>query len=598
MNGKRKSYRRRLIVAMLLTAAVPMLFMAVAFYSNSVNVVRSNMDQLAELSLQKTKSNVDAWLSSYKELLYQICTSDEIVAWTDEINGDKDVELVKKAVRAKLQELFYSRSYIKSITLIPETGGMVFYDQFTTVASKNSWIDEMGLTEDELYAQIAAQGGVSFFATRYATEFGGKSQYLFHFGRRLVDYRDVGKKSGVVILSIDVALLQRLCDSADDTDGSIQFILDGDGRLLSFSDLAQIGRQVAAAGQTEDERKAAILAFVNEQFGKSPYVTAYITHNDFFGWDIIGVSDQSEAVLQLQAQRNLFVALILFAFALTIAFTLLEMRHLMGTMRIISDAFERLGQGDLSTRVSAGESIPVEMDTVLSQYNDMLDRLKASLDREKEAEKKYRFAQIAALEAQINPHFLNNTLDTINWMAIQHDEREISDAISALGQILRYGIVDNDQSVPIEHEIDWLNKYVLLQKIRMKGAFTCEINVDPVIRGLKIHKLVLQPFVENAIMHGFVRLRRSGVLRVAIFTDAGALSIVISDNGRGISPEIVEIINSGDLSALEAHQHLGMKNAISRLQIYYGEKVSVWVESHNGTTVHISIPMEKLEQSA
>lgn len=596
MNSKRTSFRRRLIVAMLLTAAVPMLFMAVAFYSNSVTIVRNNMDQLAELSLQKTKSNIDAWLSSYEELLYQISTSDEIVDWADEINRQENVELVKKAIRAKLQELFYSRSYIKSITLIPENGSMVFYDQFTTVASKNSWIDQMGMTESELYSEIASHGGISFFATRYATDFGGKPQYLFHFGRRIVDYLDVRKQSGIVILSIDVALLQSLCDSADNTDGSYQFVLDGEGRLLSFSDLTQVGRQVAGADQTVEERKASALAFVNEQFGKRPYVTAYIAHDDYFGWDIIGVSDQSNAILQLQSQRNLFVILILFAFTLTIGFTLLEMRQLMSTMRIISDAFERLGQGDLSTRVTAGESIPVEMDTVLSQYNDMLDRLKASIDREKEAEKKYRFAQIAALEAQINPHFLNNTLDTINWMAIQHDEREISDAISALGQILRYGIVDNDQSVPIEHEIEWLRKYVLLQEIRLKGTFTCEINVDPAVRGLMLHKLVLQPFVENTIIHGFVRLRRSGILKVTICEDEESLSIVISDNGRGIPKEIVEAINSGDLDYLEADRHLGMKNAILRLQMYYGEKVSVWVESKNGTTVHINIPMEKLER--
>lgn len=597
MNGKRTSFKRRLIVAMLLTAAIPMLFIAVAFYSNNVAIVRNNMDQLAELSLQKTKSNVDAWLSSYEELLYQISTSDEIVDWADEINRQENVELAKKAVHAKLQELFYSRSYIKSITLIPESGSMVFYDQFTTVASKNSWIDTMGISERALYNQIASEGGISFFATRYATDFGGKPQYLFHFGRRLVDYLDVRKQSGVVILSIDVALLQSLCDSADSTDGSYQFMLDGEGRLLSFSDLTQVGRQVAGAEQTVEERKAAALAFVNEQFGKRPYVSAYIAHDDYFGWDIIGVSDQSNAILRLQTQRNLFLVLILFAFTLTIGFTLLELRQLMNTVRIMSDAFERLGQGDLSTRVSAGESIPVEMDTILSQYNDMLDRLKASIDREKEAEKRSRSAQIAALEAQINPHFLNNTLDTINWMAIQHDEREISDAISALGQILRYGIVDNDQSVPVEQELEWLQKYVLLQKIRLKGTFTCEINVDPAVRGLMLHKLVLQPFVENAIIHGFVRLRRNGILKVTIREEKETLAILISDNGRGIPQETVTAINSGDLAYLEADRHLGMKNAISRLQMYYGEKASVWVESKNGTTILIRIPMEKLERS-
>ena len=101
MNGKRTSFRRRLIVAMLLTAAIPMLFIAVAFYSNNVAIVRNNMDQLAELSLQKTKSNVDAWLSSYEELLYQISTSDEIVDWADLPSP----EAARKLVSRGLEEL-------------------------------------------------------------------------------------------------------------------------------------------------------------------------------------------------------------------------------------------------------------------------------------------------------------------------------------------------------------------------------------------------------------------------------------------------------------------------------------------------------------
>lgn len=596
MRGKRRSFKQRLIIAFLLTSGIPMLLMTIAFYSNNVGIVRRNMDELANLSLQKTRSNIDAWLSSYEELLYQICTSDEIVTWTDELNQNTYREVAKKKIKAKLQELFYSRSFIKSVTLLPQSGGMVFYDQYTTVASKNSWIDNMGYTESELYAQITMDGDVHLYSTSYATDFNGTSQYLFHIGRRLVDYKALRKKSGAVILSVDVALLQSLCDNAGETGGSLEFILDNNGRLLSFSDVTQIGKQIVLPKQSTDERKAACLTYVNKWSAGRVYSTAYSIRDEQFGWEIISVTDQNAVIVQLQKQQYVFFVLVMMACAITILFALLESKQLSRTMNVVSSAFVRLGDGDLSTRVEIDQRVPIEMDSILLQFNTTLDRLEHSVDRERTAENKRRFAEIAALEAQINPHFLYNTLDTINWMAIQHDEREISDAISALGQILRYGIVDNDRTVPIEDEICWLNKYVLLQQIRLKGGFKCEITLDISAKGLRIHKLLLQPFIENAIMHGFSNIQRDGLLSVKIQADRETLSITISDNGRGIADSVLECINSGSLAEMEAKHHLGMKNAISRLHIYYGNQSTVMVERKMGTVVHISIPRKELEK--
>ena len=116
------------------------------------------------------------------------------------------------------------------------------------------------------------------------------------------------------------------------------------------------------------------------------------------------------------------------------------------------------------------------------------------------------------MEAQINPHFLYNTLDTINWMAIDKDEFDISNAINSLATILRYAIADSSGEVFVRDEIDWLKKYIYLQQFRLKNNFTCSINVDPDVMDLRIHKLLLQPFVENSILHGFEGTKNNHVL--------------------------------------------------------------------------------------
>ncbi len=132
------------------------------------------------------------------------------------------------------------------------------------------------------------------------------------------------------------------------------------------------------------------------------------------------------------------------------------------------------------------------------------EKLVCALEKEKKKQRISREkAEIRALEAQINPHFLYNTLDTINWMAIDRGEFDISNAIGSLANILRYAITDSNGTVCIRDEIEWLKKYIYLQQFRLKNKFVRVIEVAPELLDVKIHKLLLQPFIENAIIHGF-----------------------------------------------------------------------------------------------
>ena len=138
--------------------------------------------------------------------------------------------------------------------------------------------------------------------------------------------------------------------------------------------------------------------------------------------------------------------------------------------------------GDLSVRIAKDEDMPVEIESIADGFNDTLEKLNDAITRQQEA-------QIVALEAQINPHFLYNTLDTINWMAIDRDEYDISNAISALATILRYAIVNSNAEVSIREEAEWLKKYIYLQQFRMKNRFSCSIFVAPDVQEALIHKL-------------------------------------------------------------------------------------------------------------
>ena len=169
----------------------------------------------------------------------------------------------------------------------------------------------------------------------------------------------------------------------------------------------------------------------------------------------------------------------------------------------IVEGMQRTDEASIPARLPRKGEMLSEIDVIAKQYNRTIDDLEKALLREKTEAENSRKAEIRMLEAQINPHFIYNILDTVNWIAIEKDEYDISNAISTLASILRYAISNSDKPVTLRDEVDWLKKYVYLQQFRLKNKFSFEIRTDPEILDVRVHKLIIQPFVENAIVHGF-----------------------------------------------------------------------------------------------
>ena len=238
---------------------------------------------------------------------------------------------------------------------------------------------------------------------------------------------------------------------------------------------------------------------------------------------------------------------------------------------------KKAGAGDLAVRVRRDRKMPSEMETITDQFNRMMGQMNKLVEEVKMVSARQKDAEITALEAQINPHFLYNTLDTINWMAINADQYEISSAIGALARILRYGIDKSNSIVTLREEMEWLQQYIFLQQTRLKNTFSCQIIVPPELLDCLIHKLIQQHHIL------IIEIQEK---------PKGLLNITIHDNGKGIEAAKVEEIKQGILPDNKSKNHLGMKNAIDRLKMYYGEDAEFIIESQEGkgTTIVIRIP--------
>lgn len=329
----------------------------------------------------------------------------------------------------------------------------------------------------------------------------------------------------------------------------------------------------------------------NESLIEREYIATYIYEEEELSWDIVNVSNQQTIMRRLNTQQKIIILVSLLSLVIVIVLTFLLSKQLSYSIKNVVSTMNVAGYGNFDTRVKIDNKMPLEVELIAIKFNDMLGKLGEAREKEKEAGEKQRAAEIKALEAQINPHFLYNTLDTINWMAIDKNEFNISNAITSLATILRYAITKSNEMVKVKDEVEWLKKYIYLQQTRLKNTFHCEINVEPEAMDFSIHKLLLQPFIENAIIHGFEGMKREHVLKIDMSLDDVFLCISIKDNGKGIDASMVEKFNKGEFQESES-KHIGVENAISRLYMYYGEQTNVKFASilGEGTEVTILIP--------
>lgn len=596
---KKTSLKIRLLEAFILTSILPVILVNLFLFYNTSGIIQKNIQELTCSNLLQTRQSLDVWIESYEDILYQIYTDDDIVKLADKVNAGEDVSVSKNQLRRTLHGLFYTKEYIKSITILTENGTQIFYDMITGSSTQNSWLDNMSLSREELYQQILADNSTHVFSTQQAIIFGGKKHYLFHLGHRIIDYRNVEKQVGIVVVSVDEELLSSVCTGENAAEKEFNFIVDAQGGIVSYPKQEFLTRKIAGldeAGLDEEGKKQVYEAFVHaEDMGEKIPVLVEFVHDDNFDWDIVHVSSQEENMQKLGAQQKIFAMVICISLAALSIIIILLIRSLTSSLQNMAAVMKRAGSGELSVRVETDRKMPLEAETIAVEFNHMLDRLLDAAEKERTAQQKQRRAEIAALESQMNPHFLYNTLDTINWMAIDREEYEISNSINALAEILRYGIDNSDGIVPVKKEYEWLKKYLFLQQTRLKNKFECEIHIAPDVMQYKIHKLLLQPFVENAILHGFDGVNRTHQLIITIQEDEKKLMIQIYDNGKGMPQELVKKINQGIFPKTAEKNHIGMENAISRIHMYYGEQGSVEIQSSENifTCVLITIPAKE-----
>ena len=561
-NGQiRGTLKRRLMTNFLLTALIPVLIFAIISQINIQQRLKENLSDRIKSNLDTAEKNLEMVLDKYETILYDFSTDEdvlEIVRALNESRGDRESN--STSLRKKLSHICNQFTGVEGITIQLKTGEIIYYESLSSFSGSETWADKVEIPKIER--------GAVYFGDGKPVKIADKNHYMFYIARNITDYRIIGNFQGTVVLSVNEERIRRAI--ASDI-GSREYLLSDDV-IVSAPDPKKIGKKLSEIQDPENYQ----------------YTTA---DNEISGFAIC--NEQPLAYYWKMSVSQWIYFFIIISMTIVIVFILLHFfsRPYIQAVESITGVMSCVEQGEFDQQVRVNPHLPMEIQQISSGFNEMVAHLEMLIAKVKQAVLDQKNAELSALEAQIDPHFLYNTLDTINWKAIENEQYEISGMVGALADILRYTVKNAGGTASISEEIAWLKQYIMLQSAKFGKRLDVKIYMPEDVKECRIHKLLLQPFVENTIKYAFAD-QEECALNIRMKKSGEQLHILIQDNGQGMNPDMVARLNQEEC---EMEGHLGIANVRKRLKLYYGGQAALYFESEVGnyTKVHLFIPIEE-----
>ncbi|MGF7144464.1 two-component system sensor histidine kinase YesM [Anaerotaenia torta] len=577
--------KKKLVVIFILMVLLPTIGLG---YSNYQQVTRSahlNINQSTLQTLIQIRYIIENTLQIVKQSSDTLFFSSEVKAFIETENND-DLSLQLKQLK-KLRNQIYTMEMDSRIFKI-----RFFVDGRKMAASEHvNFFPIERINDQEWYADIADQYGAVVWSEAYpVTDIAGEPDTWVVSCRRILKHSDnFFDNDGM--LSVDVAetTLYSLFKDIHLRKSERVFIIDKNGYLISCLDKTQIG-QPGIPKDILERMKEADQGIIKNSISDGNEYFIYTTMEET-GWKIID-SIPEEFLLENYSYWGdlsyiIFSILILLLFVAASFIIINNITHEFSLrMNRIAERIEKEG---IWLENESGEheaKIKNHLAKVEDQVYHIIQRSNELVKENYNTRLEERKAQLMALQAQINPHFLYNTLECINWMAIRRDASDISSIITTLARYFRLTLNKGKIIVSIEDEIELAKTYLSIQNVRFDNAIRLKINKSPEIAKYCMPKLTLQPVIENAVIHGIMKKpEKAGNITIEAIILESEIHITIQDDGIGMDQDKV--------ARLLEHQseHYGLFNIQERIKLYYGDNSRICITSapNAGTTVTIII---------
>lgn len=574
-------FRTKLLLSYIVLITIPMFILSYKYYGTSMDMISQLASRNVYEIVKQNNQIIDSELSRVEDKSMDMVTDEKLFNDIRNVRPEDKYELVKadKDITSLISKYLSEGRDVYSAQII--TDSYVF-------GSSTTYLTSESFNNSDLHKKaVEANGSLIWIPTYdYLKKFdmgdlSGASldyKYLFSAVRLLnISYIENGIvvrldsniKRPILLVNFKEDLYRDLFDRTIPIKGAYYFVVDKWGNTISHSDTSKIASVKNDEWLKEIVKKGSGSDIVKIDGKKM--IVCYDTSNvtDWLSAVVISPGELMSSFLPTIRTYTFYLALMLLCISLIFAFIISG--SITKPLKRLLAAIKKTGEGDFDTKVQVDDKS--EVGYLLKKFNNMNEKIKLLIEENYKTRIREKETEIMALNVQLNPHFLYNTLNIINWMAIENGQNDISKMLVSLSTMLQYTSQNHNEITSFKDDFEWLQNYIFVMSMRYEGKFTVNYDIDPELFKYKVPKLFLQPFVENSIIHGFENMESGGVIKISGWMDNEKRYFEVEDNGTGIIRKVsFDEASSGKKST-------GIKNVDRRIKLIYGDAYGVNVQS-------------------
>ena len=579
----RISVFQKLFISFILCSILPLIIIGGLMYGFSLNFLNKTLHEQTMNSINTFHERLNSRISAYEIMIIKIQNSREISA---ALSSDSSCQIDSNEIYEIMYEVMVAEEIKPVIHITNLDGSIVFSTSVFPESYKPGLLDKWGIFRE---IDSLSQGPV-IYSQELGTSRQGRS--MFVVGDRIYD--EAGNPVGYILVEMPRQVVFEKARVFNSGLSMHMVILDKNGYTLFDS---------VNSGMEGKFQQALYLDY--EKIRKHKPIKSFAGNNTFLHLEhrdnrlnIITVVNVSSNIFQAFKQILTLVVIIGSVFSLFASVFLAFVqagsisRPIKKLIRVMSD----VEKGALEMRAEIRNRD--EIGDLGKYFNQMLDRLNIYMSQVLEKQKQLRTTEIKMLQAQIKPHFIYNTLDVIKWSVKLGRNEETISVVTNLARLLRFSIDNDEEFLTIRNNIEFINSYLAIQRIKYNNSFQVITEIDSEMMDCRIPRLILQPFIENSIIHGFGKINKSdGIITInGKFRECDnsedddkckIIEFRIYDNGIGMTEQEIE-----ELTCERSENHIGIYNVDKRIKMYFGNDYGVNINSKSqGTEVVIRMPV-------
>lgn len=580
------SIRNKLLLYFLFLILLPTITLTIMGNIIYKDAIEKEANNYTLQTIDQVRGYVDFYIKDMENIIDNLGQQQQIINflnYTD--NGMNKFDFkTAEAENIKLMKTFTS--------LHPEiTGMMVVNSSGNYVSNEMESISRDPLTKESWYKEaVKAPHDIHLFSKPIGRNVRNKvnnysADDVVSVVKAIIDPKS-SKCIGVILIDMNLNIIKQTIDKVTLGKTGFLYITDGKGEIVYAPENPVVYR-------IKDELLTSNNYYSVIQKIKTKSYRIIYKNSSYTQWKTIGVFSLDEKLKAVTDIRTLSLIIALVTALIAIVLAAIFSSSIARPIKKLRKLMKKSEEGDFDVQFDSKYNDDIGQ--LGNSFNNMIKKIKQLINMVQVQEKNKRRAEIKILEAQIKPHFLYNTLDTIQWMAEEHKANDIMEIVNALTNLIRISLSRGDEIIDLKDEISHVESYLLIQKVRYEEKITYEIHYDERLINFKVLKLILQPLVENSIYHGIKEKRGGGKIIINIKEAEGKLLISVIDTGVGIPEDKLKLINDILINKIPKQDGMGygIYNVNDRIRLTYGDDYGLRYKSvyGEGTTVELWHPL-------